>query len=79
MLEREVRDAVMSTAGTAAGAGAFGVLLTSILPTTIEDLLVGQNKCDAQAQKKYRVLPSGAISGGTSHIHSVVSSLKLAE
>ena len=39
MLEREVRDAVMSTAGTAAGAGAFGVLLTSILPTTIADRL----------------------------------------
>ena len=39
MLEQEVREAVLSTAGTAAGAGAFGVLLTSILPTTVEDLL----------------------------------------
>lgn len=39
MLEGEVREAVISTAGTAAGAGAFGVLLTAILPTTVEDLL----------------------------------------
>jgi len=39
MLEEEVREAVISTAGTAAGAGAFGVLLTAILPTTVEDLL----------------------------------------
>lgn len=39
MLEEEVREAVISTAGTAAGAGAFGVFLTAILPTTVEDLL----------------------------------------
>jgi hypothetical protein len=39
MLEEEVREAVISTAGTAAGAGAFGVLLTTVLPTTVEDLL----------------------------------------
>jgi hypothetical protein len=39
MLEEEVREAVMGTAGTAAGAGALGVLLTSVLPTTVEDLL----------------------------------------
>ncbi|PRW59965.1 putative transmembrane GTPase FZO- chloroplastic isoform A [Chlorella sorokiniana] len=39
MLEEEVREAVISTAGTAAGAGAFGVLLTAVLPTTVEDLL----------------------------------------
>ena len=39
MLETDVRDAVLSTASTAAGAGALGVLLTTVLPTTLEDLL----------------------------------------
>ena len=39
MLEEEVRTAVLGTAGTAAGAGAFGVVLTTVLPTTLEDLL----------------------------------------
>jgi len=39
LLETDVREAVLSTASTAAGAGAFGVLLTTILPTTVEDLL----------------------------------------
>lgn len=39
MLEGDVRDAVLSTASTAAGAGALGVLLTTVLPTTLEDLL----------------------------------------
>ena len=34
-----MREAVLSTAGTAAGAGAFGVLLTTVLPSTLEDLL----------------------------------------
>lgn len=39
MLEEEVRSAVLGTASTAAGAGAMGLLLTSVLPTTLEDLL----------------------------------------
>ena len=39
LLEEEAREAVISTAGTAGGAAAFGVLMTSILPTTVEDLL----------------------------------------
>lgn len=39
MLEEEVRDAVMTTTSTTAGAGAVGLLLTSILPSTTEDLL----------------------------------------
>jgi small GTP-binding protein len=39
MLEEEVRSAVLGTAGTAAGAGAMGLVLTSVLPTTLEDLL----------------------------------------
>jgi len=39
LLETDVREAVLSTASTAAGAGAFGVLLTTLLPTTVEDLL----------------------------------------
>jgi hypothetical protein len=39
LLETDVREAVLSTASTAAGAGAFGVLLTTVLPTTVEDLL----------------------------------------
>jgi len=39
MLEEEVRDAVLSTASTAAGAGVVGVFLTTVLPTTLEDLL----------------------------------------
>ena len=39
LLETDVREAVLSTASTAAGAGAFGVLLTTVLPTTMEDLL----------------------------------------
>lgn len=39
MLEEEVRDAVLSTAGSAAGAGAFGVVMASVLPTKLEDFL----------------------------------------
>jgi len=39
MLEEEVRSAVLGTASTAAGAGAMGLVLTSVLPTTLEDLL----------------------------------------
>ncbi|KAG7669644.1 hypothetical protein Ndes2437B_g05823 [Nannochloris sp. 'desiccata'] len=39
LLETDVREAVLSTASTAAGAGAFGILLTTVLPTTVEDLL----------------------------------------
>ena len=39
LLENNVRDAVMATASTAAGAGALGVVLTSVLPTTVEDLM----------------------------------------
>lgn len=39
MLEEEVREAVLSTASSAAGAGAVGVLLTTVLPTTLEDIL----------------------------------------
>jgi hypothetical protein len=39
LLETDVREAVLSTASTAAGAGAFGVVLTTVLPTTVEDLL----------------------------------------
>jgi GTP-binding protein EngB required for normal cell division len=38
-LEAEVRDVVLGTAGTVAGAGAFGLVLTSVLPTALEDLL----------------------------------------
>jgi hypothetical protein len=39
MLEEEVREAVLGTAGTAAGAAGFGVALTTVLPTTLEDLM----------------------------------------
>lgn len=40
LLEGEVREAVLSTASTAASAAGLGVILTSILPTTLEDLMV---------------------------------------
>ena len=39
MLEQEVREAVLSTASTAASAAGLGVILTSVLPNTLEDLL----------------------------------------
>eukprot|EP00887_Chlorella_sp_A99_P006611 scaffold3.g6611.t1 len=39
LLEEEVREAVLSTVGTAGGAGLFGLVLTWVLPTTLEDLL----------------------------------------
>lgn len=39
MLEQEVREAVLSTASIAASAAGLGVILTSVLPTTLEDLL----------------------------------------
>ncbi|KFM26711.1 Uncharacterized protein in xynA 3'region [Auxenochlorella protothecoides] len=39
LLVQEVRQAVVGTAGTAAGAGVAGFFATTILPTTLEDLL----------------------------------------
>lgn len=39
LLEEEIREALVGTAGTAAGAGAFGIVLTSVLQNTVEDLL----------------------------------------
>lgn len=39
LLVQEVRQAVMGTAGTAAGAGVAGFFATTLLPTTLEDLL----------------------------------------
>ncbi|KAK9804945.1 hypothetical protein WJX73_001658 [Symbiochloris irregularis] len=39
LLEEEIREAVVGTVGSAAGAGLFGVVLTWLLPTTLEDLL----------------------------------------
>ena len=39
LLEEEVREAVASTVGQAGGAAAFGVVLTWVLPSTLEDLM----------------------------------------
>jgi small GTP-binding protein len=39
LLEEEVRDAVLSATSTAAGAAGIGVVLTTVLPSTLEDLL----------------------------------------
>ncbi|KAL3157911.1 hypothetical protein ABBQ32_012318 [Trebouxia sp. C0010 RCD-2024] len=39
LLEEEIREALVGTAGTAAGAGAFGLVLTQVLQSTVEDLL----------------------------------------
>jgi hypothetical protein len=39
LLEEEVREAVLGTAGTAAAAVAFGLVATAVLPTALEDLM----------------------------------------